>query len=154
MLGFLNVASQFAEGASLSLVFPFFTIIVNVTLLIVMQKSEIGAVRPMDVFSLNASMLIVLVWWLTNSAALAIVLLTLVNIIAKILVTKKVYEHPYSEPIKTYLFWIGGSFFTMLSVGSLDWILLLPAFNNIVTLTIIVITMVTMRKSKPLIDKN
>jgi len=148
ILGFLNVATQLAAGATLSLIYPFFTLAINIFILLLMTKSEIGRIRPIDIFSLAASLVIIVLWGLTESAALAIVLLILVNIIAKVLVIKKVYEYPRSEPIKTYLFWIAGSFFTMLSVGSTEWALLLPAFNNIVTLSVIVFTMVVMRTGK------
>ena len=48
ILGFLNAASQFAEGATYSLVFPLFTIGVNIGILLFMHDSDIGAIRTSD----------------------------------------------------------------------------------------------------------
>jgi len=142
----LSVLTQFAEGATLSLVLPAFGFCLNIAVITFMKKSDIGKIRAIDKFSFVAAIAILGLWAVTNSAALAIILLVLVNIIAKVLITKKVYNYPHSEPVKSYVFWILGSIFTVISVGSLDWILLLPAFNNIVTLVIIVAVMMLSRK--------
>ncbi len=152
VLALIGFASQLVEGATLSLVFPAVSVITNVSILLLMKNSHIGAITQKDKVTLALAILILLIWYITESAAIAIILLTVVNIIGKFLTTKKLYKHPDSELMIAYVMWILGSIFTALSVGSLNWILMLPAINNIVTLIIILAVVKISRKKRSLVS--
>lgn len=147
LLNIVGVLSQFASGATFSLVFPLFAVLLNIAILMVMQNSTIGAINKFDKISFVLIFLILIIWWATNSPAIAIVLLTVVNLISKILTANKLYQHPFSEPMFSYIFWMSGSIFTILAVGSINWILILPALHNFITLGIIVGITMTRRKN-------
>jgi hypothetical protein len=70
-------------------------------------------------------------------AALAIVLVVVVNTIAKWLVIAKVHALPYSELLVAWVLSSVGSMLAVLSVGKLDWVLIITPLQNAITTGII-----------------
>lgn len=96
-----------------------------------------GGFGKLDVASLAAAVLIIVIWAVTKSPSIAIVCGALVNTIGKALVAVKVYHHPNTEYLPTWVWSVVGSIFAVLSVGTLNSILILPGLQNGITVGII-----------------
>lgn len=145
VLSAIAFSGQFAEGAKASLIFAG-TLLFNQLLLFALSiKYGMGGFDAKDKIALVLAGLILIGWYSTKSAVLALVLVTLVNTIAKILVTIKVYKYPYSDLLYSWYMAAIASVLGALAVGGWNWILLLVPVHNAVTVGIIALT-ITVRK--------
>ena len=133
----ISFFGQLQEGATASLYLTAYFFFLPFIILYLSRNTKIGSITKPDIFTLILCLFVLLVWALTESAALAIILITFVNFIAKVLVMIKVYKYPDSELLITWNLAIVASLLTVLSVGEFDWILILTPLHNAVTVAII-----------------
>ncbi len=146
ILATISFFGQYAEGAKASLWFAFILMTSPWIIFLLSLKRGVGGFATKDKISLLLAAMILLLWYLTSSAALAVVLAVSVNTIAKYLVAIKVYALPYSDLLFTWVMSAVASFFAFLSVGKLDFILLLPPLQNGITVGIIAGIIIYRRK--------
>lgn len=146
VLATISFFGQYAEGATASLWFAFVLMASPYAILLLSIKRGVGGFARRDKISLALAVGILCVWYFTKSAALAVVLVVAVNTIAKYLVAAKVYELPYSDLLLTWVLSAIASVFAALSVGELDWILLLAPVQNAITVGIIALIIVIRRR--------
>lgn len=146
LLSAIAFTGQLLEGAEESLWFAGVLLLNQIILFILSFKYGMGGFTRRDKISLALTILIVVVWYLTDSVALALVLTVTVNTIGKFLVMSKVYEHPYTELLYSWIVSTFASIFAVLAVGELDWLLLLVPAQNAITVGIIAGIIILRRK--------
>lgn len=145
--GAISFASQSAEGATLSLFFAGALMVSSFTIFGLSLKFGIGGFARRDKVSLSIAALILLAWVVTGSAVVAVVLITAFNTVAKVLVMFKVYDMPHTELLFSWILSTVASMFAVLSVGALNWVLLLPPLQNGITVGIITAIIIVRRRS-------
>lgn len=149
VLSAIAFLGQLAEGAQASLWFAAALLANQLILLGLSIKYGMGGFSRFDKISLLLASLILVGWYFTNSAALALILVTVVNTVAKILVMTKVYSYPYSELLFAWIMSTAASILAALSVGRLDLILLLVPVQNAVTVGIIAGIIIVRKRQLP-----
>jgi hypothetical protein len=146
----ISFFSQMAAGAKASLWFAAVLVLNTYIVFLLSIKRGIGGFGAKDKVSLLLVAIILVAWYITNSASLAVVLVVSLNTIAKYLVVMKVYKLPYSDLLFTWVVSTFASIFAALSVGKLSWVLLLSPVQNGVTVAIIAsVIIVRRRQVKP-----
>lgn len=133
----ISFFAQWTEGATNSLWFPAVLFVQSIIIFALTLKFGIGGFGKFDILSLVLAIIIIIIWALTQSAALAIICSVAVNTIGKILVTAKVWKLPNTEYLPTWVWSAIASVFAVLAVGSLDWILIITPLQNAVTVAAI-----------------
>lgn len=146
-LSAISFFAQLAAGATNSLWFPLVLLIQAVIIFGLSFKYGMGGFSKFDLASLFMAAIILIIWWLTSSAELAIICGVVVNTIGKILVGAKVYNHPNTEYLPTWAWSVVASVFSILAVGSFDWILILTPLQNAITVGMIALLIVYRRKA-------
>lgn len=146
-LSAISFFAQLAAGATNSLWFPFILLTQAVIIFMLSIKYGMGGFSKVDIASLAMAALILIMWWTTKSAAVAIICSVSVNTIGKVLVAAKVYKHPNTEYLPTWVWSVVASIFAILAVGSLDWILILTPLQNAITVGAIALIIFYRRKA-------
>lgn len=133
VLSLISFSSQWAEGATASLWFAGFLVINQLCIFALSLKFGSGGYRKIDVFSLLTAAGIMILWYFSKNAGLAVVLVTAVNFVGKALVFHKVQHRPQSELLYSWALSVVASLFAIASVGSLQFTLILPPLHNAVT---------------------
>lgn len=145
VLSAIAFSGQLAAGATASLLFAGTMLCNQVLLFVLSLKYGMGGFDKKDKFSLLMAALILIVWYFTQSAAVALLLTTSVNTIGKTLVAIKVYHHPHSELLYAWYMSVIASVFGALAVGTWNWVLLLVPLHNAITVGIIALIIVARR---------
>ena len=145
-LSAISFFAQLAAGATNSLWLPFVLLVQAVIIFGLSFKYGMGGFSKFDIASLIMAVIILIIWWATSSAALAIICGVVVNTIGKVLVAEKVYKHPSTEYLPTWVWGVVASVFSVLAVGSLNWILILAPLQNAITVGMIAGLIVYRRK--------
>lgn len=148
-LSAISFFAQITEGATGSLWFALVMFVQAIMIFFLTMKFGVGGHSKIDIISLLLSLLILAVWGLTQSAALAIICTVSVNTIGKVLVAIKCYKQPNTEYLPTWVISFMASTLAVISVGSLDWILMLPALQNAVTVGMIALVIISRRTLLP-----
>ncbi len=142
----ISFFAQLAEGATNSLWFPLVLFVQAIIIFTLTIKFGVGGFGKFDILSLLLAVLIMIVWAVTKSAALAIICSVAVNTIGKILVAVKVYKKPHTEYVPTWAWSAVASVFAVLAVGNLDWVLIITPLQNAITVGAIAILIFVRRK--------
>lgn len=142
----ISFFGQLQEGATASLYLTAYFFFIPFIILYLSRNTKIGSITKSDIATLFMCLLVLVVWAITDSPAIAIVLITFVNFVGKVLVVKKVYKYPDSELLLTWNLAIVASLLTVLSVGEFDWILILTPLHNAITVAIISTIIINRRK--------
>lgn len=142
----ISFFAQMAEGATNSLWFPLVLFVQSIIIFGLTLKYGVGGASKFDIFSLVLAIAIMLVWFITNSAALAIICGVAVNTIGKALVAVKVYKLPHTEYVPTWVWSAVASVLAVIAVGELDWILILAPLQNAITVAAIACLILYRRK--------
>lgn len=129
----ISFFAQLAEGATHSLWFPAVLFLQSIIIFGLTLKYGMGGFERVDIFSMIAAILIMIIWWVTKSPAIAIVCGVLVNTIGKILVARKVYAYPNTEYLPTWVWSSVASLFAVVAVGGWNWILIITPLQNALT---------------------
>lgn len=143
----ISFFAQLAEGATNSLWFPAVLFLQSIIIFALTLKYGMGGFGKPDIASLVAAILIMIIWWITKSPAVAIVCGVLVNTIGKILVAQKVYEYPSTEYLPTWVWSAVASLLAVVAVGSWNWILMITPLQNAITVAIIAAIIYIRRQS-------
>jgi hypothetical protein len=148
----ISFFAQLAEGATDSLWFPLVLFVQAIIIFALTLKFGVGGQSKFDIFSLVAALCIMLIWYATKSAAVAIVCSVTINTIGKILVAEKTYRMPHTEYLPTWIWSAVASFLAVIAVGSWNWILIITPLQNGITVSIIAGIIIVRRRgiiSKP-----
>jgi len=146
----ISFFGQLQEGATASIYLTVYFFFLPIIILYLSRDTKIGSITKSDLYVLLMCMGVLAIWAITDSPAIAIILITLVNFVGKVLVMKKVYRYPDSELLLTWNLAIIASLLTVLSVGEFDWILILTPLHNAVTVAIISLIIIKRRKTSTL----
>ncbi len=143
VLGGIAFFSQYAEGASHSL---WMTSGQTLGVLIVFAlsiKYGMGGLSRRDIVSLALAGIGLLIWYLTQHAVFALIIVIFVDALGLLLTTLKTYEYPETETLSTWVLAGIAGLLGTLAVGSLDPTLLAyPVYiflANVVMVSIILI---------------
>ncbi len=142
----ISFFAQLAEGATNSLWFPLVLFVQAIIIFGLTLKYGVGGASKFDIVSLILAILIMILWAITKSAALAIICGVVVNDIGKVLVAKKVYSLPNTEYLPTWVWSVVASLLAVLAVGSFDWILIAAPLNNAISVGVIAAIIMYKRK--------
>ena len=142
----ISFFAQLAEGATNSLWVPAVLFTQAIIIFALSIKRGIGGFSTYNIISLVLSVLIMIVWVITKSPAIAIMCTVSVNTIGKIMVAIKVYKLPHSEYLPTWLYSVVASILSAMAVGKMDWILLLTPIQNAITVGAIAAIIIYRRK--------
>lgn len=121
----IALASQVAEGASHSLWFTTANWLMAVAVFgVAIRHGSGGGFARRDRVSLAAAFCILLLWYLTETAALALALAILVNCLGAWLTIQKAYLAPHSETLTTWGLAAVAAGLGAVSVGRLDPVLI------------------------------
>lgn len=112
--------SQLAVGATHSLWLPGIQGIGVTIVLLLSIRYGFGGLMRRDVVTLTAAAVILLVWYVTDNAVIAVYLTILIDAMGAWLTVIKAYEHPESEIPVTWALSGTGGFFGLLAVGTLN----------------------------------
>ncbi|MDL2363044.1 MAG: hypothetical protein QFB86_01520 [Patescibacteria group bacterium] len=146
-LSVISFSGQLVEGAQASLFFAGALLANQLILFALALKYGMGGFDKKDKIALLMAVFILVIWYFTKSAVVALLLTTLVNTIAKILVTIKVYKYPHTELLYAWNMSVLASIFGALAVGKWDWVLLLVPVQNGITVGVIALT-IFLRRSR------
>lgn len=132
LLNVIGFANQLASGASNSLwLFGAATLMVG-AIFLASLKNGVGGHSRQDIIAIVASLTGLVLWVIFNSPVFSIVANIFVATVALMPTFAKAKKHPETE---TKIAWLGGAISALLatiSVGSLDWqLLILPASSTI-----------------------
>lgn len=138
LLGSISFLTQMAEGATFSLVMTGTQTLAVVVVFILSIKFGVGGLTRRDFLSILTALIGIVLWRLTSNPMTALMLVIAVDAIGVYLTLIKSYKDPGSE---TLFAWILNSFsglFGILSVGSLNFNLLLyPAYILIANISVV-----------------
>lgn len=146
-LGGISLFAQLAEGATNSLWFPFVLFVQAIIIFSLTMKYGMGGHSKLDIASLIAAISILAIWAVTQSAAIAIICTVSVNTIGKVLVAQKVYKHPNTEYLPTWIWSMVASFMAVIAVGGWNWILIITPLQNAITVGLIAALICYRRKA-------
>lgn len=143
----ISFFAQLAEGATNSLWFPAVLFLQSIIIFALTLKYGMGGFGKSDIASFVAAILIMIIWWITKSPAVAIVCGALVNTIGKILVARKVYKYPNTEYLPTWVWSALASLLAVIAVGKWNWVLMITPLQNAITVAIIAAIIYIRRQS-------
>lgn len=149
ILATISFFGQLAAGAEASLWFAFVLMVNPFIIFALAVRNSSGEFAKMDKISLLVAALILIVWYFSKSAAIAIILTTLVNTIAKYLVAEKAYRLPHGDVASTWILSTVASALAVISVGKLDWVLLLSPVQNTITVGAIALIIIYRQRVVP-----
>ncbi len=150
-LNVISFSGQWQEGANFSLYWSGTMVGITACIFLLSLSYGMGGSSKFDYFTLASTVCILGAWWFTESGVVAICLTVSVNFIAKLLVIHKIWHHPNTEFLPT---WVGAcvsSVFAVIAVRKWDFVLMLPPLNSTVTVAMISYTIVHRRKLEVLI---
>ena len=124
VLGGTAFFSQLAKGATDSLWLTGVQTLGVFLIFILSIRYGVGGLVRRDIVALVAAGAGLILWYLTNEAAIALVFVIIIDAIGGALTVLKSYEDPGSETLITWLLSGTSGIFAALAVGSLNYILL------------------------------
>jgi hypothetical protein len=124
VLGCIAFFSQLAEGATDSLWLTVGQTFGVTGIFLLSLKFGVGGLVKRDVIALSFAALGLVLWSITNEAAIALILVILIDCVGSILTMIKSYEDPESETVITFILSGTSGLLGALAVGSWDILLL------------------------------
>lgn len=145
VLNAVSVANQAASGATNSLWFPIAGALTTLIIFILSIRRGMGGYEKLDIICLAGALIGIGLWIIFDSPVLSIIANMAVTLLAVIPTIKKAYLHPHTETSITYLISAISALLAAISVGELDWVLLLlPIYSLCIQL--IVYSILTKRR--------
>jgi len=124
ILGFISFISQMAKGATDSLWMTAGQTIAVLIISLLSIKYGYGGFGKRDIKALFGAGVGLVLWYLTREAAIALIIIILVDGIGTLLTALKSYKDPESETLVTWILSGTSGIFGMLAVGNINLILL------------------------------
>lgn len=141
ILGSIAFFTQLAKGATNSLWLTGVETVGVTTIFLLSIKFGSGGFKRRDIIALVVAFMGLIVWMLTKEAAYALLIIIGIDGAGAVLTVIKAYEDPESETMITWLLAGIAGIFSLLSVGSLNMILLIYPFYIFVINFAVVIAM-------------
>jgi len=139
ILGSIAFFSQFAKGASYSLIMPGAQTIGDLLIFIFAIKYGLGGFTKRDITALIGASVALFLWYLTSEATVALFLIIFIDGVGAVLTVIKSYENPTTETVSSWVLTFIGGALACLSVGKIDFILLaFPIYICLASLSILV----------------
>lgn len=124
ILGSISFFSQFAKGASWSLIMTGAQTLGDLLVFLLAIKYGLGGFKRRDIIGLSGAALGLILWYLTREAAVALLIIIFVDGTGAVLTAIKAYEKPETETVSSWVLTFLGGLFACFAVGSLNLILL------------------------------
>lgn len=124
MLGGIAFFSQLAKGATDSLWLTGVQTLGVFLIFLLSIRYGMGGLARRDIIALVAAGVGLILWYVTNEAAIALIFVIIIDAIGGWLTALKAYEDPASETLITWLLSGTSGIFAALAVGSLNYVLL------------------------------
>ena len=139
ILGGISFSTLLAKGASNSLWLPGLQTLGDLLIFLLAIKYGMGGILKRDIIALSVAGIGLLIWYFTREPAIALFMAILVDGAGGILTIIKSYTHPTTEPIVSWGLTALAGFFSTLSVGKWDFILLsFPVYILLINICIVV----------------
>lgn len=148
VLGSISFFSQMAKGATDSLWLTAGQTIAVVIVFLLSIKYGVGGFTKRDIRALIGAGFGLILWYLTQEALFALIIVILIDAIGVSLTAIKSYAEPETETLSTWFLSGTSGIFGMLAVGSFDLILLLYPLYIVLANYIIVGTIIFGRRQK------
>ena len=139
VLGLISFFSQFAKGASYSLVMTGVQALGDLSIFLLAVKYGIGGFARRDFIALIGAGIGLFLWYLTKEAAIALFIVIFIDAIGVVLTVIKTYKNPGTE---TTIYWVMTSISGLLAciaVGKINFILLAyPLYILLASLAVLV----------------
>ncbi len=137
-LGAIAVFSQLAEGALHSLWLPAVEALGVFVIFLLSIKYGMGGLGRQDIAALSVAALGLLLWYLTEEAAIALYAVIAADLAGGYLTVAKAYRYPDSETALPWCLTASAAFFACLSVGTWDLVLLsYPLYIAVINLSVV-----------------
>ncbi len=147
VLSFVAFFSLLAKGPNPSLWLVGIQTLGIVAVAIMSLKYGSGSFTKKDYLSLCFAASGLVIWYFTKEPAAALFIAIIINAIGSVLNTQKVYKDPESETRITWVLGTVAAFMSVLSVGSLDFILLsYPVYTFLSNLVIVMVILLSQRQ--------
>lgn len=138
VLGFIAFFSQFAKGASSSLWLTTGQTIAVLIVFLLSIKYGVGGLTNRDIKALIAASVGLVLWYLTNEASYALIIVILIDATGTLLTVLKGYKEPETETMSTWIISGTSGIFGALAVGMINPILLAyPLYIVIANYTVV-----------------
>jgi hypothetical protein len=124
LLGVIAFFSQYAKGASYSLILTGIQVLTDLSIFLLAIKYGAGGFERKDKIAIAGVALSLLLWYLTNEPAVALFMVIFIDLIGAVLTIMKSYEHPATETSAIWILTGLSGIFALISVGQLNWVLL------------------------------
>ncbi len=124
ILGLIAFFSQFAKGASYSLVMIGAQAIGDLFIFILAIKYGLGGFLKRDIIALVGVGVGLFLWYITKEAAIALFVVIFIDAMGAFLTVIKSYENPATETVSSWVLTGIGGLLACISVGSFNFILL------------------------------
>jgi hypothetical protein len=139
ILGLISFFSQFAKGATYSLVMTGAQAFGDLFIFIVAIKFGLGGFKKRDILALIGAAIGLICWQITNEAAIALFIVIFIDATGAILTVLKAYEKPSTETISSWVLTFVGGALACVAVGRLNFILLaFPFYICLASLSILI----------------
>ncbi|MFA4833863.1 MAG: hypothetical protein WC619_03380 [Patescibacteria group bacterium] len=148
-LGLISLFSQFAKGASYSLIMTGAQAVGDLFIFLLAIKYGLGGFLKRDIAALIGAGLGLFLWYITKEAAVALFIVIFVDAIGVVLTVIKSYEKPKTETISAWVFTFIGGFLGCLAVGGFNFILLVfPFYICLASLSILLAIKLGLKHNK------
>ncbi len=124
MLGSIAFFSQFAKGASYSLVMTGAQTMGDLFIFILAIKYGLGGFLKRDIIALAGVGVALFLWYITKEAVIALFIVIFIDAIGAILTTIKSYENPTTETVSSWVLTGIGGLLACIAVGNFNLVLL------------------------------
>jgi hypothetical protein len=139
ILGSIAFFSQFAKGASYSLVMPGAQTVGDLLIFIFAIKYGLGGFTKRDIMALIGASAALFLWYLTSEATVALFLIIFIDGVGAVLTVIKSYENPTTETISSWVLTFIGGALACLAVGKINLVLLaFPIYICLASFSILV----------------
>ena len=141
VLGGIAFFSQFAKGASYSLLLPGSEILLTIVIFLLSLRYGVGGFGKKDYIALFIAALGLIAWYYTKEAAIALYIVIIIDAAGSYLTIHKAYKDPGSETLISWAAVAIAGVFAMFAVGSFNTILLSYPFYIFLANAAVVVAM-------------
>lgn len=138
-LGLVAFFSQLFKGANNSLWMPGIQTIGTIIIAVLSLRFGVGGFVKGDILSMLAAFFGIILWFFTKEPLFALLITIAVDTIGEVLTIIKSYKNPETETLLTWILASASGLLSAISVGSLNWILLIyPIYFFVINLIVVV----------------
>lgn len=138
IIGSISFFSQFAKGASYSLLMTGAQTIGDLFIFVIAIKYGVGGFVKRDVIAIIGAGISLFLWYLTKEASIALLIVIFIDAIGALLTVIKSYKNPETETVSAWVLTFIGGFLGCIAVGKISFILLaFPVYVCLASLSIL-----------------